>query len=259
MDLDRLFRRLGEYGCPAVALSGGRDSTFLLWALKRAGVGRVLAVTVDFPYIPRRVIAASEEVARLIDVDHAIIRDEAIMEEREIRWNGPLRCYFCKRRMMSLIRDVAEREGCDAVLDGTNISDLKEDRPGLMALKEVGVRSPLVESGISEKDVVSSLKDLGLPYLAETCMLTRLPAGEEVDLELVRRVEALEDTVLHTGVSLVRSRVQGDGVRIEVPPEDMVRVLKVREVVLEAARSSGFRTVTLDLQGYGGSKLAAQD
>ena len=248
-----------RYRCPAVAFSGGRDSTFLLWALKRAGVGRALAVTVDFPYIPRRVIAASEKVARLIGVDHVIVRDEEVMEEREVRWNGSLRCYFCKRRMMSLVRDVAEREGCDAVLDGTNVSDLGEDRPGLRALEEVGVRSPLVEAGISEMDIVSSLKDLKLPYLAETCMLTRLPAGEEVSLELVMKVEALEDLVLQAGVSLVRARVQGDGVRIEVPPEDMGRILEVRTTILEAARSSGFRTVTLDLQGYRGSKLAAHD
>ncbi len=248
-----------RYRCPAVAFSGGRDSTFLLWALKRAGVGRALAVTVDFPYIPKRVIAASEKVARLIGVDHVIVRDEEVMEEREIRWNGPLRCYFCKRRMMSLVRSVAEREGCDAVLDGTNVSDLSEDRPGLRALKEMGVRSPLVEAGISEMDIVSLLKDLKLPYLAETCMLTRLPIGEEVNLELVRKVEVLEDIILQVGVSLVRARLQGDGVRIEVPPEDMGRILEARAIILEAARSSGFRTVTLDLQGYGGSKLAAQD
>ena len=248
-----------RYRCPAVAFSGGRDSTFLLWALKRAGVGRVLAVTVDFPYIPRRVIAASEEVARLIGVDHVIVRDEEVMEEREVRWNGPLRCYFCKRRMMSLVRSVAEREGCDAVLDGTNVSDLSEDRPGLRALKEMEVRSPLVEAGISEMYIVSLLKDLKLPYLAETCMLTRLPIGEEVNLELVRKVEVLEDIILQVGVSLVRTRLQGDGVRIEVPPKDMGRILEARATILEAARSSGFRTVTLDLQGYGGSKLAAQD
>ncbi len=256
MSYDRLLRLLSRYRCPAIAFSGGRDSTFLLWASKRAGVGRVVAVTVDFPYIPRRVIAASEELTRLIGADHIIIRDEEIMKEDEIRMNGPLRCYFCKLRMMSLVLDVAEREGCDTVLDGTNVSDLGEDRPGLRALKELGVKSPLVEAGISEEDVISLLKDLNLPYVAETCMLTRLPPGREVSLDLLRKVERLEDLILRAGVSLVRARVQGDGVRIEVSPKDMYRILEVRDDIVGMALSMGFRAVTLDLQGYRGSKLA---
>ena len=85
VDFEGLFRRLRKYECPAVAFSGGRDSTFLLWALKRAGVDGVVAVTVDFPYLPRRVIAVSEEVARLIGVDHVIVRDDGVMEERRVR------------------------------------------------------------------------------------------------------------------------------------------------------------------------------
>jgi len=213
-----------------------------------------LAVTVDFPYIPRRVIVASEEVAKRIEVDHVIIRDEGVMEEEEIRRNGPLRCYFCKLRMMSLVRDVAEREGCEVVLDGTNLSDLNEDRPGMRALRELEIRSPLAEAKVTEEEVKSLLSDLNLPYFAETCMLTRLPPGE-VSLELMRRVEQLEDFILRKGVSTVRARVQGEGVRIEVPPLDMGRVVEAREAILEAALSLGFRAVTLDLQGYRGSKL----
>ncbi len=255
MSYEKLIHALKGYRCPAIAFSGGRDSTFLLWALKQAGVGRVVAVTVDFPYIPRRVITASEEVAGLIGVDHVIVRDEEVMKEDEIRRNGPLRCYFCKLRMMSLILDVAQREGCDAVLDGTNVSDLGENRPGLRALKELGVKSPLVDVGITEEEVISLLRDLNLPYVAETCMLTRLPPGREVSLDLLRRVEHLEDLILRAGVSLVRARVQGEGVRIEVPPEDMHRILEIRDDVVEMALSVGFRAVTLDLQGYRGSKL----
>ncbi|MDK2372663.1 MAG: ATP-dependent sacrificial sulfur transferase LarE [Candidatus Korarchaeota archaeon] len=246
---------MSKYRCPAIAFSGGRDSTFLLWALKRAGVDRVMAVTVDFPYIPRRVVAASEEVARLIGVDHIIIRDEKVMKENEILRNGPLRCYFCKLRMMSLILNVAEREGCDAVLDGTNASDVREDRPGLRALKELGVQSPLVEAGIKEGEVISLLRDLNLPYLAETCLLTRMPPGREVSLDLLKRIEDLEDFVLRAGVSLVRARVQGSEVRIEVPPGDMHKILEIRDEILEMALSTGFQAVTLDLMGYRGSKL----
>ncbi len=250
-----MIRVLKDYRCPAVAFSGGRDSTFLLWALKRAGVDRVMAVTVDFPYIPKRVVAASEEVARLIGVDHIIIRDEKVMKENEILRNGPLRCYFCKLRMMSLILNVAEREGCDAVLDGTNASDVREDRPGLRALKELGVQSPLVEAGITEGEVISLLRDLNLPYLAETCLLTRTPPGREVSLDLLKRIEYLEDFVLRAGVSLVRARVQGSEVRIEVPPGDMHKILEIRDEILEMALSRGFQAVTLDLMGYRGSKL----
>ncbi len=250
-----MIRALKGYRCPAIAFSGGRDSTFLLWALEQAGVDKVKAVTVDFPYIPRRVIAASEGVARLLGVDHIIIRDKEVMKEDEISRNGPLRCYFCKLRMMSLILDVAEREGCDAVLDGTNVSDLREDRPGLRALKELGIRSPLVEAGITEGEVFSLLRDLDLPYLAETCLLTRMPPGRKVSLDLLKKIENLEDLILRTGVSMVRARVQGSEVRIEVPPPDMYRILEIRDEILEMASSMGFHAVTLDLAGYRGSKL----
>ncbi len=255
---ERLSRELKRYRFPAVAFSGGTDSAFLLAVVRRIFGERVLAITVDFPYIPRRTIRRSEDIAQLLKVNHIILRDEDILVEKEIAYNRRLRCYVCKKKMMGLIRDVAKEEGCDVVLDGTNTDDLREMRPGLKALEELGVVSPLAAVGITRRGVEKLARELGIPINPpETCILTRLPPNTPVDVDLVRRIDLAEEIVIQIAeVSLVRVRYWNGGARIEVLPSEIDKLVKdeVRGKINSELSSLGFYPVTLDLEGYNRSR-----
>ncbi len=251
-ELNRISELLKDRKCIAVAYSSGLDSSVLLRLLQEAGK-EIIAITVYFPYIPRRAIKRGEEFTRKWGIPHMVLIDKEIMEDGEIARNGLYRCYACKRRMMSMIIRAAEMEGCDLVVDGTNFDDLSEIRPGLRALEELGVISPFAILKVTKERIREMAKELNVPeILPDTCLLTRLPHDFQVNEGLLRRIDLAEEAILGRGVSLVRARYFHGGLRIEVLPDDFQKLVRkgIREALVEELMKLGFDPITLDLKGY---------
>lgn len=239
-----------------VAFSGGVDSTLLARAaLEAKGRGGVLLVTVDIPFLPRRELGWARRVAELLGARHVVLEAELGPEV----WRNPRdRCYYCKKAMMGRVIGYAQsiyREF--TVVDGTNADDLKGYRPGVRALRELGVRSPLAELGFTKAEIRALSKALGLPTWdrpSSPCLATRIPYGEEITLEKLRLVEAAEEVVKRvTGARIVRVRLHGGAVaRIEVGRDER-RLFFSEEVmdrVYEELRRLGIPYAALDLRGY---------
>ena len=252
--LEEWFNAVG--GPVVVAFSGGVDSSVVLAAAVRAlGPSQVYAVTADSPIHPRSELEWAKRVAGLLGVNHVIITTNELEDENFVS-NPPLRCYYCKKGMLRRLKGVAERVGAKVVVDGTNSEDLGGHRPGYLALQEEGVRSPLAELGFTKSDARQVAKLLGLPNWdkpSAACLATRIPYGQRVTLEKLKRIETAEEFVRSiTGVKQVRVRDHSDIARIEVGRDE--RFLFFSEEVMDKVASKlkllGWKHVTLDLEGY---------
>lgn len=251
---EKLRTNLRDLPGALVAFSGGVDSSFLLYAAREALGDRVLAVTLATPYTPTADLAAARELAAALGVRHRIVEHPL---PKNIIKNPPERCYLCKRELFSLLQELAAAEGL-VLLDGSNTDDLAEYRPGRRALAELGVKSPLVQAGLDKAAIRELSRQAGLPTwnrAAGACLLTRLPHGMAVSEALLGRIDRAEDFLRSLGFSGLRVRCHGDEcdlARIELPPEDIVRLLEpeMREQVTNRLKELGFRFVALDLAGY---------
>ena len=248
----RLIGLLTEMESVAVAFSGGVDSTLLLHAAREALGEKVLAVTLSAPYTPRWEIGQAREFAEAAGVRHRVV-DVAFPEE--IRDNPEDRCYICKRILFSRIMEIARAEGIPHVLEGTNVDDLGDHRPGLKAIRELAVKSPLLEAGLAKEEIRQLSRELGLPTWGKpalACLMTRIPFGERVEEETLRRIEAAEVFLMGIGFPGVRVRNHGDVARIEVPADrvpDLVAAERTHGIV-ERLKAMGYRHVAVDLAGY---------
>ena len=248
----RLLELLGGLGSVAVACSGGLDSSLLLAAAQMALGDRVLALTVVTPYMAVEELADAKALAAQLGVQHRVLE---LPMPAEIAHNPPDRCYLCKRALFAELKSVASREGFAWLADGSNRDDLADYRPGMRALRELAVRSPLLEAGLGKAEIRRYARALSLPVWdkpASACLLTRLPHGTEIRLEQLRRVETAENALRTLGFSTVRVRCHDDLARIEVDRAEQVRLLdeSIGGAVVAALTGCGFRYVTLDLQGY---------
>ncbi|MBP2635362.1 MAG: hypothetical protein H6Q72_1269 [Firmicutes bacterium] len=235
-----------------LAFSGGVDSTFLLKAAKEALGDNLKAVTIQSPYIPKWEIAEAKELVAKLGIDFEIVEAPII---DEIRNNPENRCYLCKKAVFSQIKAIAAREGYRYVIDGTNFDDIGDYRPGLAALEELNIKSPLLECRLKKQEIRDLSKELGLatwdkpPY---ACLLTRIPYGNELKEEDFIKIEKAEKYMMDIGFRAVRVRCHGNLARIEVDKNDKSRLFN--EVLLEQISAKlkefGFQYVTLDLEGY---------
>lgn len=241
-----------------IAYSGGVDSSFLLkCCLDYLGKESVLAVTAVSPTYTRKELAAAKEIAKGLGISHSIISTEEV-DNPSFRSNPRNRCYYCKTELFSKLKSIAQRKGIGFVLDGTNADDLKDYRPGRQAKEELGVRSPLAESGLNKQDIRQLSRKFGLktwdaPQAA--CLASRFAYGQEIAPADLRRIEKAEDYLRSLGIKMVRVRhyLLTDKTRlarIEVEREDIQAITNHKSRIVNRIKELGYNYVTLDLEGY---------
>jgi uncharacterized protein len=257
MTIDEKRERLGSilksYGKAAVAFSGGVDSSYLCKAaVEELGEGAI-AITIVSPMLPKSELGDAFKIASLVGISHILVESPLI--EEEVAANPKDRCYHCKKREFSSIAEAARKAGVSVVLDGTNVDDEGDYRPGMRAIAELGVASPLREAGLTKEDIRELSRRAGLPTSekpAFACLASRIPYGERIDAAKLGRVEKAEDFLRGLGLVQFRVRSHGDLARIEVDPSERSKLFSeaMLDSIAEAFESFGFLYSSLDLAGY---------
>jgi uncharacterized protein len=252
--LERLKEILGESSGVLVAFSGGVDSTFLLKVAHMVLGERAIALTASSPTAPPGELEAAEELARLVGCRHIVISSHEL-DNPSFTQNPVNRCYFCKDELYRVSRLQADSLEISTVVDGTNLDDLKDHRPGLKAAKEWRIRHPLVEAGMAKEEIRRYSRELNLPSWnkpAIACLSSRFPYGIEINVERLQKIAACERFLQELRFREFRVRYHGELVRIEVAPEEIQRFFEpgTREAIVEKFKEVGFSFVSLDLQGY---------
>ena len=236
-----------------VALSGGLDSSTLAALCKKLLGDKAIAVTVVSELQPEEEIEEAKRVAEEIGIKHILI-EMSLLEEEGVAKNGLDRCYHCKRAIFTRIRELAEELGVREIFDGTNASD--SQRPGIRALRELGICSPWAELGIRKEEIREIARDLGLSVsekAPQSCLATRIPFGERITSERLLRISRAEKLVRElTGVKLLRVRDHGSIARIEVARGEIASFSDPSkiDIIVRGLKELGFKYVTLDLEGY---------
>jgi uncharacterized protein len=250
----RLEAELAQLGSACVAFSGGVDSSLVLAAAVRAlGADHVLAYTaVSATYLPEE-LAVARDLAGQLGVHHVVVETREF-DEPSFTGNPRERCYFCKRELVAEMRRVAAEHECAALVDGANLDDLGDHRPGMRASAEGGVAHPLLEAGIGKAEVRRLARGLGLPTWdapQQACLASRIPYGEPITVEKLTAVAEAERVLRELGFRQCRVRHHGAGARVEVEADDIGRAAgAAREEIARRLRALGFTYVTLDLDGF---------
>ncbi|WP_251859889.1 ATP-dependent sacrificial sulfur transferase LarE [Clostridium sp. Marseille-Q2269] len=257
---NNLISYLKELDSVAVAFFGGVDSTLLLKAAKEALGDKAVSITIVSPYIPKWEIEEAKELAQNIGVKSYFLEVPMI---EEIRFNPEDRCYICKKGVFSKIKELAKEKGIKYVIDGTNVDDTKDYRPGMRALKELCVKSPLLENSINKEEIRDLSKELSLKTWdkpAYACLLSRIPYNQKIKEEDLDRIEKAELYMMKLGFRAVRVRSHGDLARIEVPQKQRGNLLREETLdkVSKSLKDLGFKYVTIDAEGYKMGSLNAQ-
>jgi uncharacterized protein len=247
--LDNILKDLKSF---VVAFSGGVDSTFLLHRASQIKKLKVVAVTIRTSYIPKREIDEAIEFCTAHGISHTIL-DVDFPEA--IRHNPIERCYLCKKLLFNYIQAFAEKNGFKYIADGSNADDNGDFRPGLKALDEMGIRSPLMESDLIKREIRELSKRENLPTWdkpAYACLLTRIPYDTKVTENDLRLVEKAEQFLFENGYPGTRVRIHGDVARIECLPGYITKIIQEpdRALIINNLKKIGFRYISLDLEGY---------
>jgi pyridinium-3,5-biscarboxylic acid mononucleotide sulfurtransferase len=257
--LTRLREILDETAPAVIAFSGGVDSSFLLRAAVDTRPERLVALTTVSPTNPDEDTADAIELARALGVEHVVVHANEL-EIPGYRENPIDRCYFCKTNLYEIAGAEAARRGIRWILDGVNTDDLGDYRPGIRAAEEREVRHPLAEAGLSKEEIRIASRDLGLRSWdrpSSPCLSSRFPYGTLITPEGLSRVARAEKLLRAEGFRTCRVRHHEQTARIEVPLDDLARMLEptIRERVVDGFREIGYRFVALDLEGFRSGSL----
>jgi len=251
--LERLREIIRSHKRVLVAYSGGVDSSLLLKvALDVLGERNVEAVIASSDTYPSREKFDAMGFCDAIGASYSVIETDE-MEDARFLENTPERCYICKSHLYDEILKIARDRGWDTVVEGSNVDDLKDYRPGRRAIEEKGIVSPLKEAGLTKAEIRAISREIGLPTHAKpakACLASRIPYHTRIEKEILWRIEQGEAFIESLGLTQVRVRSHGDVARIEVEPGELEKVLQEREAIVKGLSDMGFTYVTLDLKGY---------
>jgi len=251
-NLNSLKKRLNQFSSAVIAFSGGVDSTFLARVAKDVYGERLLLITATSSTYPFYELDEARSLAALLNINHRII----VSEEIDIPGysdNPPDRCYYCKSELFGKIKYIADSEGFEAVLDGSNADDLRDFRPGMRAKQEKGVISPLAETGFTKSDIRILSAKYNLPTASKqsyACLASRFPYGEKITKPKLDRLAIAEFEVRKLGFSQFRIRSHENLARFEFIADEMNMAWDMRSKLTEICKRSGFIYVTIDLNGY---------
>jgi len=250
--LAHLKAELNKYKSAVIAFSGGVDSTFLARISKDVYGDRLLLVTATSSTYPFYELEEAKSLAEILGIRHRII----VSEEIDIPGyadNPPDRCYYCKSELFGKIKFIADKEGYEAVYDGSNSDDLKDFRPGMKAKQEKGIISPLSESGFTKDDIRHFSKILNLPTATKqsyACLASRFPYGEKITKVKLDRLAIAEFEIRKLGFTQFRIRSHENLARLEFITSEMDKAWGIKNQLTEICKKSGFNYITIDLTGY---------
>lgn len=252
--LNQLKMYLKSLGSVAVAFSGGVDSTFLLRMARDALGDNVIAITAKSHSFPKRELEGAKLFCGKMGIRQLIFDFNELSVDGFCQ-NPPNRCYLCKRELYNRMIEIVEKQGILHIVEGSNMDDTGDYRPGMEAVKESGIKSPLQKAGFYKEEIRKLSKELGLPTWGKpsfACLSSRFAYGEPITAEKLAMVEQAEQLLFDRGFSQARVRIHDRTARIEVLPEELENLVAkgVREEIVTKLKSYGFTYVSMDLEGY---------
>lgn len=258
--LDKLIQWFDDKNNVLVALSGGVDSALVAYAAYQSRRSSSIAVTADYKTLSQDELESAKKICSEIGIRHIVIEYNELENDEFVK-NDKNRCFYCRTELSSYLKEVARKENAELIVDGTNLDDLRDYRPGIIALKENGVKSPLVEIGFTKDMVRNYAKSVGLSVYdrpSNSCLASRIPWGQQITVDRLARIENGEIMIKRWfGVKQVRLRDLDGTAKIEVLPEE-IKLLsdKNKFTKLESElKKMGFKIVIVDPEGYRSGKL----
>lgn len=249
---NQLLELLSGFSSAVIAYSGGVDSSFLAYAGYQVMRDEMIAITVITSLEKEEIVKNASTYASQCGFRHITLPANPL-KSLEFSANPVDRCYLCKKMLLEVLWEYANRFHIETVLEGQNLDDENDYRPGRKAVDESRTRSPLLEVGLTKSDIRLLAKAFGLPFWSQPsspCLASRIPYGTKITLEAIRRIESAESFLYSLGFSVVRVRHYQDMARIEVEPEKLDELLGNRDKIIQYFGSIGYKCVSLDLQGY---------